>query len=123
MYTICYRTLARFSRRSRRVDFVNPEHFPTTHPQSPTSPSTSPPIPTLPPHLHPNKGYRNVEDGHDEMGGGSIQWALSRSQAQRYQPPRTLTPASVGRDILERQSLLRHSYTSSYGSHSLSINS
>ena len=121
-----YRTLARYSKRTGRPLFVNSEHFPQS-PGSPPPRPTSPPVPTiphphhshqtLPPHLH------NNEDDYDGMGG-SIQWALSRSQSQRYQPPQLLSPASMGKDLLERHSLLgRGSRTSSYGSHPLSINS
>ncbi|CAI8002638.1 hypothetical protein GBAR_LOCUS3434 [Geodia barretti] len=121
-------TLARFSKRSRRQAFVNSERFPP-NPGSPTPHPTSPPIPTihhphhhnqtLAPHLHGN-GYST--DDSDGMGG-SIQWALSRSQSRRYQPPRVLSPASVGKDILERHSLIGRGRASSYGSHPHSINS
>ena len=127
-HSFCYRTLARFSKRSRRQAFVNSERFPP-NPGSPTPHPTSPPIPTihhphhhnqtLAPHLHGN-GYST--DDSDGMGG-SIQWALSRSQSRRYQPPRVLSPASVGKDILERQSLIGRGRASSYGSHPHSINS
>ena len=82
---------------------------------------STPPIPTSPTKHQNNFGHKykhNLSAADD--GASSTEWALSRSQAQFYRTPYVYSPASMGREALERQSLLGHGTDYSY--HSTSIN-
>ena len=75
-------------------------------------------IPTSPTDNFGHKYKHDLSAADD--GASSTEWALSRSQAQFYRTPYVYSPASMGREALERQSLLGHGTDYSY--HSTSIN-